>query len=84
VRGRADLDAYFAATYGAPSVNTITTTDLVFSEAGDMAYEVGTMESPDGPGKYLTVWTHTEAGWKIIGDTWSLDAATPADTADGG
>lgn len=80
VRGRAALDAYFAEN-SAPQDVTFTTAHIGISEAGDLAYEVGTIASPDGPGKYLTVYRRTDAGWRIVGDSWSDDAVptAPAD-----
>ena len=41
-RGRAALDAYFAANDAEPTDITFTTEDLVVAESGDLAYEVGT------------------------------------------
>ena len=80
VRGRAAVDAYLATSYAEPTELTFTTVDVVASEAGDLAYEVGTAVWPDGPGKYLTVYRRTDAGWRIAADTWSHDAPpTPAD-----
>ena len=80
VRGRAAVDAYLAAAHAEPTDLTYTTVDVVASEAGDLAYEVGTAVWPDGPGKYLTVYRRTDAGWRIAADTWSHDAPpTPAD-----
>ncbi|MGI9188607.1 MAG: YybH family protein, partial [Longimicrobiaceae bacterium] len=40
--GREALDAYFAANDSEPQDITFTTGDVVVSDAGDMAYEVGT------------------------------------------
>ena len=80
VRGRAAVDAYLAASHAEPTELTFTTVDVVASEAGDLAYEVGTAVWPDGPGKYLTVYRRTDDGWRIAADTWSHDAPpTPAD-----
>ena len=80
VRGRAAVDAHMAASHAEPTELTFTTVDVVASEAGDLAYEVGTAVWPDGPGKYLTVYRRTQAGWRIVADTWSHNAPpTPAD-----
>jgi ketosteroid isomerase-like protein len=83
VRGRAAVDSLIAADNGEPSDLQLTTTEIIVSEAGDMAYEVGTIAAPDGAGKYLTVYRNTPEGWRIVADTWSTDSP-PADTADGG
>jgi ketosteroid isomerase-like protein len=82
-RGRAAVDSLLMRDNGEPVEMTLTTTEIVFSSSGDLAYEVGTVESPAGPGKYLTVYRMTDAGWRIVADTWSPDAP-PADAADGG
>lgn len=74
IRGREALDAYFTGPNGDSSAVTFTTNDVVASEAGDMAYEVGTIAEPTGPGKYLTVYRKTPDGWRIAADTWSSDA----------
>lgn len=74
VRGRAAVDAYLAASHAEPTEMTLTTTDVVASEAGDLAYEAGTAVWPDGPGKYLTVYRRMPDGWRIVADTWSHDA----------
>lgn len=82
-RGRAAVDSLLERDNGEPVELTLTTTEIVFSSSGDLAYEVGTVESPAGMGKYLTVYQMTDDGWKIVADTWSPDAP-PADTAAGG
>lgn len=73
-RGRENLNAYFAANDSEPQDITFTTQDVVVSEAGDMAYEVGTIAGPEWSGKYLTVYRKTDGGWLIVGDSWSNDA----------
>jgi uncharacterized protein (TIGR02246 family) len=80
VHGREALDAYFAANDSEPEDITFTTVDVVVSDAGDMAYEVGTTASPDGPSKYLTVYRKIDGRWLIVGDTWSSDAPPPGGT----
>lgn len=77
-RGREALDAYFAANDAEPEDITFTTDDIVVSDAGDMAYEVGTVAGPDGSGKYLTVYSKIDGRWRIVGDSWSGDAPPPA------
>lgn len=78
-QGRAALDAYFAANDAEPQDITFTTVDVVASDAGDMAYEVGITETPDGASKYVTIYRRTADGWKIVADSWS-DNAPPAAT----
>ena len=74
-RGRAALDAYFAANDAdAEEGLTFTTVDVGVSDDGSLAYEVGSVAGPKGPGKYLTVYLRTADGWMIVGDTWSQDA----------
>ena len=82
--GRAAIDAYFAANTAEPEDVTFTTVDVEVSDSGDMAYEIGTITSPGFAGKYLTVYRLTDAGWRIVADTWSGDAPPAADAADGG
>ena len=77
-RGRADLDAYFAANDAEPQDITFTTNDVGVSDDGNMAYEVGTITAPDYAGKYLTVYRRTPDGWKIVADAWSDDAPPTA------
>ncbi len=77
-RGREALDAYFAANDSEPQDITFTTVGVVVSEAGDMAYEVGSIAAPDWAGKYLTVYRKTDGRWLIVGDSWSGDAPPSA------
>jgi ketosteroid isomerase-like protein len=78
VSGRADLDAYFAANSGEPEEVTFTTVHVGVSSSGDLGYEIGTTSSPEGTGKYLTVYRRTPDGWRIVADSWSGDAAPTA------
>lgn len=74
ISGREAIDAYFARIHAEPVDLTYATDDVVVSESGDLAYEVGTWEG----GKYLTVYRRTPDGWKIVADAWSDDApSTP-------
>jgi ketosteroid isomerase-like protein len=82
-RGRAAVDSLLARDNGEPIEITLTTTEIVFSNSGDLAYEVGTVESPNGLGKYLTVYRMTDDGWRIVADTWSPDAP-PTDAGQDG
>lgn len=74
-RGRQALDAYFARVHAEPRDHTYATENVVVSEAGDLAYEVGTWAG----GKYLSVYRRTPDGWRIAADAWS-DDAPPTDT----
>jgi uncharacterized protein (TIGR02246 family) len=77
--GREALAAYFAESFGQPATDfVLTTNDIEFSDAGDMAYEVGTSSAPTGPGKYLTVYRMDGDRWLIVADTWSDDAPPAA------
>ena len=75
-QGREAIDAYFARIHAEPIELTYVTEDVVVSESGDLAYEVGTWDG----GKYLTIYRRTPDGWKIVADSWSPDTLpTPAD-----
>lgn len=76
VSGREAIDAYFVRIHAEPQDLTYATDDVVVSESGDLAYEVGTWDG----GKYLTVYRRTPEGWRIVADSWSNDA--PPDAAD--
>lgn len=80
VRGRAAVDAHLAASHAEPTDLTFDTIDVVASEGGDLAYEVGTTVWPDGPGKYVTIYRRTADGWQIVADTWSHNAPQAAAT----
>jgi ketosteroid isomerase-like protein len=76
ISGREAIDAYFTRIHAEPVDLTYATDDVVVSESGDLAYEVGTWDG----GKYLTVYRRTPSGWKIVADSWSNDAPpTPTD-----
>ncbi len=60
--------------------------DVIVSQAGDMAIDLGTyrmmMTGPKGApiedhGKYVTVFKRTDAGWKSIVDTYNSDVPLP-------
>ena len=61
-------------------------TDLRVSDAGDMAYEVGTyrlgFDGPDGrvtdDGKYTTVWRKVNGQWKVASDIFNTSRPMPA------
>ena len=63
--------------------------DVIVSQAGDMAIDLGTyrmkMTGPTGApiedhGKYVTVFKKTDAGWKSIVDTYNSDVPLPGMT----
>lgn len=70
ISGREALDAYFVRIHAEPQDLTYATDDVVVSESGDMAYEVGTWDG----GKYPTIYRRTPDGWRIVADSWSNDA----------
>ena len=80
VRGRQAVDAMLNADHAEPADLQLTTTEIVISESGDMAYEVGTIGGAGAAGKYLTVYRNSGDGWQIVADTWS-DDTPPAGTA---
>ncbi len=82
--GRAAVDAYLTENSSDQEDVTFTTTNIEVSDSGDLAYEVGSITAPGFAGKYLTVYRQTDAGWRIVADSWSGDAAPSADTTDGG
>jgi ketosteroid isomerase-like protein len=61
---------------------TFETVGIVVATSGDLAYQVGRITSPAGPGKYLTVYRRIGGEWKIVADTWNDDA--PAATTAAG
>ena len=78
VRGRADLEAYFAVSNGEAVDETLETVEIVVSEGGDMAYEVGRTMNAAGAGKYLTIFRKIDGRWLIAADTWSHDTPPSA------
>jgi uncharacterized protein (TIGR02246 family) len=87
---RGEFDRMFAAGMK-PTAFALNPQTIVVSEAGDLAYEIGTFTwtgpGPDGAemtdnGKYVAIWKPTATGeWKIAVDAWSSDAmpGAPAD-----
>jgi uncharacterized protein (TIGR02246 family) len=78
VRGRENLEAYFAVSNGGPIDETLETVEIVISNAGDMAYEVGQTMNAAGAGKYLTIFRKINGKWVIAADTWSHDTPPAA------
>ena len=78
VSGREALDAYFARIHAEPQNITFRTENVVVSESGDMAYEVGSWDEDGTTFNYLSVYRRTADGWKIVADAWSGDAPPTA------
>ena len=74
VSGRAALDASFAANDSEPDEVSYVVQKLVISDAGDMAYEIGSVAQAKGAAKYLTVWRKVDGRWLIVADASNDDA----------
>lgn len=81
VRGRAAIEVYQAENNVEPAPSySATVEEVVFAEAGDMGYLIGTdTESEDGAGKYITVYQRIDGDWKIVAEAWNSDAPDAAD-----
>ena len=79
VKGRAAIDAMFAATNPTGMTLDLEIKDLTM--AGDLVIDTGawSMTGPDGAhmdhGKYLAVWRNTDHGWKMVRDIWNSSMA---------
>lgn len=81
--GREAIRALWVQFLNMPNLElSITTRDCLVSQAGDMATQLGayTMKwtDPKGKpvedvGKYVTIYTKTDAGWKVIVDIFNSD-----------
>jgi uncharacterized protein (TIGR02246 family) len=89
-RGIEAIRAFYAHDVAASQAAGVTNTSDPATEigvSGDLAWETGkyTVTTKDGSavevGKYTTVFTRRDGGWKIIRDTWNSDA--PPAAADG-
>ncbi len=76
VQGREALSAFFSDRLSEPADITASRGDAVVSDAGDMAYKVGT--TANGRGKFLAVYRKVGGSWLIVGDAWSEDATPTA------
>jgi ketosteroid isomerase-like protein len=83
VRGRREIEKFWAAVIQRGWKDMLLTT-MELSENGDTAYAIGTytvkisrkgQEPAEDKGKYLLVWKHTAAGWKVHRDIWN--SSTP-------
>lgn len=98
VEGRAAIEAMWAAVVALP-VSEIHIESAELNGGADWAWEtgrytiVGTDSQAVDTGKYVAVWKHDEAGWKLFRDIWNSDApatapapapeASPAPTGEG-
>lgn len=57
----------------------LTTENVIVSEAGDLAIEVGSFEDAMGTGKYVGVYGNIDGDWKMIVDTWNTDGSAEAE-----
>jgi ketosteroid isomerase-like protein len=82
VAGKDAIRAWFAGMWAISPKMVITTTQVVPSDAGDVAIEEGTFAlefaGADGrpindTGKYLVIWRKTDAGWKVVRDIFNTD-----------
>ena len=79
--GREAITADFLERFSETSETTLTTGDVGFSEAGDLAFVYGATGGPGGgSGKYLTVYRRADEGWEIIADTWNDDTPLAEET----
>lgn len=92
VQGANDVVGMWAGLANMPGASlTFEPSEIEFSEAGDMAYEVGTWqfeqttEGAGAPvrdnGKYVVVWQNVNGEWKVVADIWNSDnpaAGAPA------
>ncbi len=70
----------------AASTTVWTTTAVKVASSGDMAWETGAFTfDPDGDGEtaadngnFVTVWTKTDAGWRVAADSGSTPDKEPA------
>ena len=77
VDGRSSVQAYWQAAIDAGLSNVVLTT-LEVEEFGGSATEVGILTGSLGAteltGKYIVLWSQTNAGWKLHRDIWNFDA----------
>ena len=79
LRGHEAIRAMWESLDAATPTLALQTKDVM--PAGDLAIETGSwsMTAPDGShvdhGSYLAVWKKTDAGWKMVRDTWNSSMA---------
>lgn len=80
--GKAGIRSFFAGMWVINPTMALNTTQVVSSDAGDVAVEEGTFSlsypTPDGgkvddTGKYLVIWKKTDKGWKVVRDIFNTD-----------
>jgi uncharacterized protein (TIGR02246 family) len=80
--GKAGIRSFFAGMWVINPTMALNTTQVVASDAGDVAIEEGTFAleypTPDGgkvsdTGKYLVIWKKTDKGWKVVRDIFNTD-----------
>ena len=87
VDGHDGIRSVWAAFMGLPDLEmTLQSRDVVISDAGDVAIDLGSyaMKWNDAKGKpmqdvgkYVTVFKRSDTGWKIVVDTWNSDQPLP-------
>lgn len=81
VTGRDEISAFFAQMVSeGPYENTISTDEVIVSESGDLAVELGSFTDPSGNGKYVGVWKNVGGEWKLFIDTWNMNGSGEATT----
>ena len=81
VTGRSEISAFFSQMVSeGPYVTTITTDDVMVSESGDLAVELGSFTDPEGTGKFVAVWKNVGGEWKLAIDTWNSNGSAAATT----
>lgn len=83
LHGKDEIRAWWEETLADPPFQSLVfgPTEIRFSQAGDMAWDVGTSRSTvarDGEkheqaGKYLVVWEKIDGDWKVIADAFNSD-----------
>ena len=76
VTGREEISAFFGQMVSeGPYSNTINTDDVIVSDSGDLAVELGSFADANGTGKYVAVWKNVGGEWKLAIDTWNMDGS---------
>lgn len=74
INGRDAIHAYFTEMVSqGPYTVTLTTNDVIISESGEIAIELGSFEDASGSGKYVGVHKNIDGSWKLIADTWNTN-----------
>lgn len=76
VTGREEISAFFSQMASAgPYAVTLTTDEVIVSESGDLAVELGSFTDPEGAGKFVAVWKNVGGDWKLAIDTWNMNGS---------